>query len=97
MMCNCHSYNWGIGFEPEIIMTHPLTKCNVCIDACIAYVVRHLWNNNIWTTYSCCGHNRENPSIGLWAIPPHDYQKKIYIDWVKSIIKLVDNREWFIF
>ena len=93
-MCNCHSYNWDIGKESEIVMIHPLTGYNVCIDACIAHVIKHLWNNHIWTGGSCCGHNRQIPWVGLWLMPQYDYHSNVYRNWVRSVIAEVDNREW---
>lgn len=37
----------------------------VSIDACIAPVIQHLWNNGVNTAGSCCGHGKEPPSIVL--------------------------------
>ena len=37
----------------------------VCIDACIAMIVQHLWSCGVVTLGSCCGHGRERPSLVL--------------------------------
>lgn len=61
-VCNCKSYNAGTGETPEVPLQHK-TNGTALIDACIAPVIKHLWDNNIWTINSCCGHN------GLFGMP----------------------------
>lgn len=67
--CNCHSYNWEIGTEPERVVPKPdwLHKQGdtVSLDACIADLVLELWDNGVRTLSSCCGHNRAPASIVL--------------------------------
>ncbi len=62
--CTCISYN-----RPE---PHQTTQSavlqppdwvpmeagrTVCVDACIAHIIKALWDARIWTLNSCCGHN----------------------------------------
>jgi hypothetical protein len=93
-MCNCHSYNLGIGEVPEVVMTHPLTRREVSIDACIAHVIRHLWSYHIWTAGCCCGHNRKRPIVELWIRLDDSYSSVVYREWVREIIGEVDDRDW---
>ena len=64
--CKCHSYNADSGETPEVQIQHPQAGTK-CIDACIAPVIQHLWDNDVWTIGSCCGHGGEfgSPSIVL--------------------------------
>jgi len=74
-MCDCHSYNKAAGSKPEVILTPPehfgMTRADgskqdsICIDACIAHVIQHLWDNDQPTLNCCCGHGKRSPSIIL--------------------------------
>lgn len=85
MSCNCRSYNWEIGEVPERILGYPFTGNTVCIDACIAHVLEHLWENGIETLGSCCGHGKDSPSIVL----SQDNAER-----VRRLIADVDNRQF---
>jgi hypothetical protein len=63
MRCTCHSYNWDIGETPEVVVMHH--GKSICLDACIADEIQYLWAKGIETLGSCCGHNRERPSVIL--------------------------------
>lgn len=71
--CDCHSYNGDFGSVPEVRLKMLVsispegerTYKNVMIDACIAPVIQHLWNNGVPTGGSCCGHGKKPPSIVL--------------------------------
>ena len=76
--CECRSYNAQIGFVPTIPLKMPIrskpageeervTYKVVSIDACIAPLIQHLWDNGITTGGCCCGHNGKlgQPSIVL--------------------------------
>lgn len=78
--CNCASYNnpervrpTTSGPAPEVVMTPPFDlgdgRETVCVDACIATVVQHLWDCGIVTLGSCCGHGRGRPSL---VLGPHE-------------------------
>ena len=66
-MCNCLSYNAGVGEVDEVRLTPPPSlgitdslgdpKKAVFVDACIAPVIAHLWANGVLTLDCCCGHN----------------------------------------
>ncbi len=94
-MCDCHSYNADTGSTPEVILELPDhlngTRHNhrVCIDACIAHVLSHLWRASVVTGGSCCGHNRDKPSLVLGnnATPET-------VEIVRQLIAEVDDREW---
>jgi len=95
IICKCKSYNKGWGEEESIILNLPdnmLTykeNRTVCIDKCIAHVVKHLWKNNIITLGSCCGHNRMLPGL----IIENGYKKEEVIN-IMNLIKEVDDRKW---
>ena len=65
--CLCKSYNNPEQRQvvEEKILTYPFTGKAVSIDDCIADTILFLWNKGIRTTGSCCGHNRDNPSVIL--------------------------------
>jgi hypothetical protein len=89
-MCNCHSYNLDIGSVPPVaVKTNLHSSGYIHIDACIAPVIQHLVNNGIRTEASCCGHNRESPSIIL-----SDGANKKYVEEVRKIIAEVDDRKF---
>lgn len=61
--CTCISYNLPQPYQttPEAVLTIPdwvkSEKLTVCVDACIAPVIKRLWSKKVWTLGSCCGHN----------------------------------------
>ena len=96
IMCNCHSYNGDdidSGKDQEVLLRPPkdfhLDRDSVCVDACIADVIQHLWDNNIQTLNSCCGHNKERPSIILESYVTDDDVKNI-----REIIRQIDQRDF---
>jgi hypothetical protein len=93
--CNCRSYNLDIGSTPEVIMVWPWGDSpdfdySVAIDACISHVIRRLWDAGINTQNSCCGHNKEKPSI----IFDENSLSKSRADEIRKIIKEVDDRDF---
>lgn len=97
MGCNCHSYNMNIGIKPEIKVVPPAfigeTRMNpdlpICLDACIADTIQHLWKRGELTLNCCCGHNKNLPSIVIDASQDPDR--------VRQIIKEVDDRDFELF
>lgn len=94
-MCDCKSYNKDIGSRPEVIIplpdglaTHRQNR-TVCIDACIAETIRHLWSHRIETLGCCCGHGKEGPSL----IISEGYQADDYLT-IRNLIADVDLRKW---
>jgi hypothetical protein len=69
-------------------MTAPDGK-EICIDACIADTIQHLWNSGITTLNSCCGHGRLKPSIVLGQSCDHDSA-----DIARHLIQQVDDRDF---
>lgn len=71
--CDCKSYNAQVGTVEEVVLPQPdwlpegERKNGVPVDACIAKVVQHLWDNGVPTLSSCCGHNHRfgSPNIVL--------------------------------
>lgn len=69
----CHSYNGQFGETKEVLLTKLVSILpdgekrykDIAIDACIAPVIKHLWNNDVNTLSSCCGHGNRPPSIVL--------------------------------
>lgn len=89
-MCNCRSYNLGLGETPERVVELPSFAGGefetVCIDECIADVILELWNRELFTLGSCCGHNLKNPSI---VIPNVDNAEEY-----KTALREIDSREF---
>ena len=95
MSCDCHSYNGDFGTTKEVIL--PMlssitpdgkkTYKDVAIDACIAPVIKHLWDKGVNTGGSCCGHGSMPPSIVLGAGAENYSQIR---EWIKE----KDDR-WF--
>jgi hypothetical protein len=71
MTCNCYSYNWCVGEDPEVVLEVPkellpiIRRETVCVDACIVKDVKALWKAGIVTHGACCGHNRIPKNIVL--------------------------------
>lgn len=67
-MCDCASYNrpdLGGGVPPVVLTLPPHMEYEgrktVCVDACIAPVIKILWDAEVVTLGCCCGHN------GVWS------------------------------
>jgi hypothetical protein len=98
-MCNCHSYNMDTGDNPNIILyppshigfTYPDGEPieTVCVDACIAQVIQHLWDNGVKTMNSCCGHGKKTPSIIL-----EDKSTDEHAAYVRDLISDIDPRKF---
>lgn len=104
--CNCRSYNGDFGETPEAVLPIPKhfgphyyasgqRKETVCVDACIAHVIQHLWDNHVWTENSCCGHNGKSGPPGI-ILPgaANREQVKEQASEVRRLIAQVDNREF---
>lgn len=69
-MCNCVSNNRHDlpGTDPLVLMKGPSAPEGKGIDACIVPLIQELWDADIITLNSCCGHNGEmgNPSVVLY-------------------------------
>jgi len=65
---------------------------DVSIDREIAVAIKHLWDNDILTLSSCCGHKIKNPSVVIW-----DGYGQVSIEEINRLIKDVDDRDWDIF
>ena len=59
------------------------------IDACIAPVIKHLWEHNIVTRNSCCGHGYKNPEI---IVDENTHPQNA--DMIRKLIAEVDEREF---
>jgi len=104
VMCRC----WSVGLDTEPVdktkkdtptLLDPKTFFKgveftrlVAIDKCIAHVIKHLWENNIWTENSCCGHGgsyASNPSIVFPnPLTEQDASK------IRKLVAEVDNRKF---
>ena len=97
-MCNCHSYNWdnpdsgkeqNVMLNPKEYFPFQGEERLVCVDKCIAHVIRHLWKNNVWTLNSCCGHNKLEPSVVFTQnLKDEDAEN------IRRIIAEVDDRKF---
>lgn len=91
IMCDCHSYNADTGTSKEVILVYPWNKeINVCVDSCIADVIELLWENNINTQNSCCGHNKITP----WIIFDENSLSAEKAVEIREIISQVDKRDF---
>lgn len=64
----------------------------IYVDACIANVLQAIWDEEIYTLNSCCGHNgmfSEKPSIVF-----EQNLTKEKADKIREIIKRVDDRDF---
>jgi len=98
--CKCHSYNGGFGTAKGVVLKMPIQSKpegmdwqveyrDVSIDACISKVIQRLWDNNISTLGSCCGHN------GLFGFPSIVLgQHEENYSHIRQIISQVDNRHF---
>jgi hypothetical protein len=92
-MCDCRSYNKATGTVPEVVLKRPDwlpdgQRINgVPVDACIADTVQYLWDSGVVTMGSCCGHNKECPSLVL-GNGERDY-KHIF-----DLLAEYDSRKW---
>lgn len=74
-MCNCRSNYLGTDGDPEAVLVPPASlniltcfgepKTKVAVDFCIVGLILKLWDADIKTLSSCCGHNLEPPTIIL--------------------------------
>ncbi|HEJ7836565.1 TPA: hypothetical protein SMH97_004061 [Serratia marcescens] len=94
--CDCHSYNADDGTVPNVILEVPDNirrytdgRERVCIDACIADAILHLWERGLPTLNSCCGHNKHEPQI---IIPDVDFEPGQYFEALAEI----DKRHWIV-
>lgn len=94
-MCDCNSYNMGDGSGvPEVILNPPDVgladgKASVCVDACIAGAISHLWSLGLATLNCCCGHSTDNPSVVI----PEGADPQSYLTALRSF----DGRDWRIY
>lgn len=92
-MCNCHSHTQGNGSRPEVLVPVPIfvsmSKQFISIDACISYVIKYLWANDVVTINCCCGHNKHSPSI----IFEQDLDK-VEGNRIRELIAQIDEREF---
>lgn len=81
------------GKTPEVLLIPPkdlgIGKDSICVDACIAEIIKHIWAHGIMTLNSCCGHNKLEPSIILEQGCSEEKALK-----VKALIAEIDNREF---
>ena len=68
-MCKCNGVEFG-SYDNIVTVTAPpqiKNKKAICLDACIAREVQHLWSLGIVTTGSCCGHNK-TPDVSFIGV-----------------------------
>lgn len=81
---------WANGGETILPLPAWIPKDNgnrtVCVDSCIADVIKTLWEHNILTLGCCCGHGKESPSVvidsGVDGVA------------VRELLKRIDARPW---
>jgi len=86
--CNCKSYNLTtLGGEKEsVVLDFPFTEGKtVCIDACIAEEIQKMWQYGFITSGSCCGHNKNSPSVIV-----DQSQSKEHREWIDQHLE----RKW---
>ena len=97
ILCDCHSPTFtSAGTTPAVIFIPPAHwhsgKTGIAIDACIAPVIQHLWDNGVVTRSCCCGHNIQPPSIIL-----EDNLTARDAAVVRKIIAEVDRRNFILY
>lgn len=83
---NCYSYNGDFGRVKTVQLQHK-TNGTKSIDACIAPVIKHLWDNGVWTIGSCCGHGGRFGTRSIVLGENEDNYSRI-----RELIKEKDNR-----
>ena len=99
--CKCISYNqpkkyqktparkmsilYGIGADGKKVFKY------VFIDECIADDLQKLWDNNIMTSASCCGHNTKPKNVVLSDEKDYKKAKKLLPDFEIYYWKLVNS------
>lgn len=69
-MCKCVNVEMG-SYDNAITLPTPphmreyTTRPPIMVDDCLAEEIQELWSHNITTTWSCCGHNKVLPAIGV--------------------------------
>ena len=73
---------------PKILLDQMVGEYDptIKIDECIVPVIQKLWDNEIITLESCCGHGRKRPHVVISTI-----ENMLYAG---EIINEVDNRSW---
>lgn len=61
----------------------------IYVDACIVKVLKYLWERNIYTKSSCCGHNTHDPSLVV-----EDNLGEESAKMIRELIAEVDDRDW---
>lgn len=93
MSCDCKSYNKQTGTVEEVVLPRPdwmpegQRVNGIPVDACIAEVVRYLWSKGVVTLGSCCGHNKNPPSLIL------EQTHRNYAE-IRQYLAQVDTRSW---
>lgn len=64
MGCQCKDVDFGI-YEAAVWVINPFTNRKTTIDVCVLAEVVYLWNQDIETVESCCGHNQTHGYIAV--------------------------------
>lgn len=68
---------WANGGETILPLPAWIPKDNdnrtVCVDSCIADVIKRLWEKGVVTLGCCCGHGKSNPCVILDTHMDSDY------------------------
>ena len=92
--CDCRSYNREVGTVPSVVLDKPdwaayRSGTGISIDACIAPVVKALWDAGHVTRSSCCGHAGRvlsgSPELVLG-------EEECDFDAIRAVIASVDSR-----
>lgn len=97
-MCNCYSYN-GVGYLAESPVADPNVEIplpggdgkTICVDACIADVVRTLLEEDFALLGSCCGHNTAPPSLVV-----ANGTSGVEVTLLRRRLRQLDARPWTI-
>lgn len=82
------SYNNQITIErPNFmkVLNTQFPKLHVGIDRCLLSEIKWLWENKIYTTGCCCGHNIKGAGIYIGVVEEH--QNKMISLGYKTIIR----------
>jgi len=66
----------------------------VCIDKCISFAIRKLWEGGFETLNCCCGHGFKKLS-GPSIVIPNSYNESQICE-IRRLLRIWDSRDWII-
>lgn len=100
-MCKCHSYNLHDPIEngddktrETIILRDGIS---IQVDACIAPIIKEMWDSGVHTLESCCGHEKGD-SAGYIMLNNNATDREISV--AKNVLKkygrIIPVKSWYL-